>query len=78
MFVPRPSDTASTPTASDEVEMSAMAESPFSRPLPFKRSSRMAASTTTGSATPSGARFAAEATASAPKPICDRPSPIIE
>ena len=33
---------------------------------------------TTGIATASGATFNAAATASAPNPTCDRPSPIIE
>ena len=42
------------------------------------RSSKMAASTTTGTATASGARFSAEATARAPKPTWLSPSPIME
>ena len=71
-------DVTITPTASAPVEMSAIAASPFSAPLSFSTSSKNAASTTIGMEKYSGAMLAAQAIASAPKPTCDNPSPIME
>ena len=78
MFMPLVSDTTSTPSARAPLEMRAMAASPLMRLLWEMRSSSTAASTTTGMVTASGAQLKAVATASAPKPTCESPSPIME
>ena len=78
VFIPVVSEMVSTPMASALVEMSAIAASPLILLDSLSRSSRNAASTTTGMETASGASPIAIATASEPKPTCDSPSPIME
>ena len=70
-------DTVITPMASALLESSAIAASPLSLPFCDRRSSKNAATTTTGTAT-AGARLSAVAMASAPKPTWLSPSPIME
>ena len=72
------SDSTITPTASEPVEIMAMAASPLSLPVLLRRSRRKAAKTTTGMVTAMGAMPRAVATASAPKPTWLKPSPIME
>jgi hypothetical protein len=60
------------------VEISAITLSPLSLLFSLIRRSKNAAIITTGIAIFKGARFAAVATAIAPKATCERPSPIIE
>ena len=67
-----------TPTASELVEISAIAASPLIRLFPRMRRSRTAATMTTGIATARGAAFSAAATARAPNPTWESPSPIME
>ena len=67
-----------TPIARELVEIRAMAASPLIRLLPLMRSRSTAATITTGMATARGAAFAAAATAIAPNPTWESPSPIIE
>ena len=71
-------ETIMTPVASAPVDMRAMAASPLILLLALRRSSRKDAVTTTGMAIVSGAAFMAVASASAPKPTWERPSPIME
>ena len=77
-LLPLEREVAVTPMASAPLETSAMALSPASRLPRLRRSSRNAARTTTGSATASGAAPSASATAMAPKPTWESPSPIME
>ncbi len=67
-----------TPIASELEAIRAIAASPLIRLFSLIRSSRKAASTTTGAATASGASRIAIAIESAPNPTWDNPSPIIE
>ena len=67
-----------TPTASELVEISAIAASPLIRLFPRIRRRRTAATITTGIATASGATFRDAAIARAPNPTWERPSPIME
>ena len=76
--MPLVTDTVITPMASALLESSAIAASPLSLPFCDRRSSKNAATTTTGTATASGARLSAVAMASAPKPTWLSPSPIME
>ena len=76
--MPVDSEITITPTASELVEISAIAASPLIWLFPLIRRSRTAARITTGIATASGAAFSAAATARAPKPTWESPSPIIE
>ena len=76
--MPVVTETLMTPMARALEEMSAMAASPLIFLLSLRRSSSTAARITTGTATASGARCSAEATASAPKPTWLSPSPIME
>ena len=66
------------PIASALLERRAIAASPFILPSELILSRINAATITTGMDTCKGAKFSAEAIASAPKPTCDNPSPIIE
>ena len=76
--MPRRRDTTKTPTAHAVVEMRATAESPLMWLVSLTRSSKNAAAITTGTAKARGAQLKATATAKAPKPTWDRPSPIME
>ena len=67
-----------TPTARELVDIRAIAASPLIRLLLRMRRSSTAARMTTGIAAVRGARFRAAATARAPNPTWDRPSPIME
>ena len=78
VFMPEVTDMTSTPSAREPVDMRAMAASPFMAAELLRRSSNTAATTTTGMATPSSDAPNTDATASAPKPTWDRPSPIME
>ncbi|KAI4452954.1 s-adenosylmethionine synthetase [Holotrichia oblita] len=77
-FIPDETETITTPTASEPVETKAIAASPFILLFSLIRNNKKAAKTTTGTATDSGAALNAAATANAPKPTWDNPSPIIE
>ena len=78
MLSPVVSEAAITPTAIDVLEISAIAASPFIFALSLILMSRNAATITTGTEIFSGATLSAIATHAAPKPTCERPSPIIE
>ena len=66
------------PMARELDAIRAMAASLFNFPVSDRRSSRIAAITTTGRETGSGENPMARATDSAPKDTWDRPSPIME
>lgn len=67
-----------TPSASELVETRAIAESPLIFLLFLNPISKNAARITIGILTKSGGNSNTDAIAIAPKPTCDKPSPIIE
>ena len=76
--MPLDHETVMTPIASAELEIRPMAASPLILLDSFMRSSRKAASTTTGIVKASGAKPSAAAIAREPNPTWERPSPIME
>ena len=71
-------ETINTPIASDEVEITAIAESPLNLPFWLSRNKIIAAKITIGIENNIGAALNEAEIAKAPKAICESPSPIIE